>query len=697
MILPGCYNRATIVRIEQKLYFRPNLCYTLPPMARLNLQQYEAVHHTEGPLLVLAGAGSGKTQVITSRIVHLLKNKRIPPEEILAVTFTNKAAKEMQERVTAAAGKASQGMVISTFHSLAVRILRRDIRRLGYKPSFSIYTESDQSGVLRQAMRDLQLDPKQYNPDSIRWRISLAKNRLIGPDAYPKDSSDPLEAATAAVYPRYQRLLKAFNAIDFDDIIMLAVQLLETLPEVREYWQHRFRYLMVDEYQDTNACQYRLIDLLAELHGNLCVVGDDDQSIYGWRGAEVQNILSFEQQRQGCLVVKLEQNYRSTGTILAAANAVIRNNRTRSDKALWTDSDEGETIGQIVADDEESEARLVVEQLQLAQYQQRRPWRDFAILYRSNTQSRTFEEALRLEGIPYILVGGQKFFERKEVKDTLAYLAVLANPQDEASLVRIINFPRRGIGDTTMLRLNQWSLEHNTNLFNALARVAEIEGIAEGARKTVSAFHGLLRQELAALQPNQLAAQAKELFKRLGINDELHRTLGDHHQARKRIENIEQLVSALAAFEERYPNAGLSDFLERIALTEDNRRETGDEKQPQDAVTLMSLHASKGLEFPHVYLVGMEEGLLPHHRSADEDPEVAEERRLCYVGITRARERLTISRCLTRRKYGTKEERNPSRFLAELPPELLAGGRTEAGEAPPADMGTDFFARMLAE
>ena len=666
-------------------------------MARLNPQQYAAVHHTEGPLLVLAGAGSGKTQVITSRIVHLLKSKRIPPEEILAVTFTNKAAKEMQERVTAAAGKASQGMVISTFHSLAVRILRRDIRRLGYKPNFSIYTESDQSGVLRQAMRDLQLDPKQFNPDSIRWRISLAKNRLIGPDVYPKDSNDPLDSATAAVYPRYQRLLKAFNAIDFDDIIMLAVQLLETLTEVRDYWQHRFRYLMVDEYQDTNACQYRLIALLAELHGNLCVVGDDDQSIYGWRGAEIQNILSFEQQRQSCLVVKLEQNYRSTGTILAAANAVIRNNRTRSDKALWTASDEGETIGQIVAEDEESEARLVVEQLQLAQYQQRRPWRDFAILYRSNTQSRTFEEALRLEGIPYILVGGQKFFERKEVRDTLAYLAVLANPQDEASLVRIINFPRRGIGDTTMLRLNQWSMEHNTSLFNALARVAEIEGIAEGARKTVSAFYSMLQQELADLRPSRLAAQAKALFKRIGINDELYRTLGDHNQARKRIENIEQLVNALAAFEERYPKAGLTDFLERIALTEDSRREAGEDNQPQDAVTLMSLHASKGLEFPHVYLVGMEEGLLPHHRSADEDPEVAEERRLCYVGITRARERLTISRCLTRRKYGTKEERSPSRFLAELPAHLLEGDSTGSTTVVPADLGTDFFARMLSE
>ena len=666
-------------------------------MARLNPQQYEAVHHTEGPLLVLAGAGSGKTQVITSRIVHLLKNKRIPAEEILAVTFTNKAAKEMQQRVMAAAGKSAQGMVISTFHSLGVRILRRDIRRLGYKPTFSIYTESDQSGVLRQAMRDLNLDPKQYNPDSIRWRISLAKNGLIGPDSYPVNDKDLLDTATAMVYPRYQRLLKAFNAIDFDDIIMLAVQMLETLPEVRDYWQQRFRYLMVDEYQDTNACQFRLIALLAERHGNLCVVGDDDQSIYGWRGAEVQNILSFEHQRSGCRVIKLEQNYRSTGTILSAANAVIRNNRTRSDKALWTDSGDGEPIAIIVAEDEESEARQVVEQLQLAQYQQRRPWRDFAILYRSNAQSRAFEESLRMEGIPYILVGGQKFFERKEVKDTLAYLAVLANPRDEAALVRIINFPRRGIGDTTMLRLNQWSLEQSTTLFDALGRVHDIDGISEAARKAVSAFHSLLRTELASFKPVNMAAQATALFKRLGINDELHRTLGDHNQARKRMENIEQLVNALAAFEERAPGAGLTDFLERIALTEDNRRETGDEHQPQDAVTLMSLHASKGLEFPHVYLVGLEEGLLPHHRSAEEDPEVAEERRLCYVGITRAREQLTLSRCLTRRKYGTKEERFPSRFLSELPPHLMSDNTATVPTSAPADLGMDFFARMLAE
>ena len=647
---------------------------------------------------MLAGAGSGKTQVITSRIVHLLKGLKVPAENILAVTFTNKAAKEMQERVSAAAGSSSKGMIISTFHSLGVRILRHDIRHLGYKPNFSIYTESDQAGVLRQAMRDIDLDPKQFNPDSIKWRISLAKNRLTGPEEYNRNTGDPMDSATALVYSRYQLLLRAFNAIDFDDIIMLAVHLLETIKETRKYWQQRFRYLMVDEYQDTNACQLRLIHLLSETHGNLCVVGDDDQSIYGWRGAEVKNILSFEEQRPGCRVIKLEQNYRSTGTILSAANSVIRNNLTRSDKALWTASGNGDAIQIIVADDEESEARQVVEQLHLAQYQEKRLWSDFAILYRGNAQSRTFEQALQTEGIPYLLVGGMKFFERKEVKDTLAYLAVLANPDDEASLLRILNFPRRGIGDNTLLHLNQWSMEKNIGLFDSLGRVNQIEGISEAAKKAVTKFHSMLAAEMAAFRPEQMAEQSRNLFRRLGINEELYRTMDDPAQAQKRIENIEQVVNSIASFEERHPGRDLSAFIERISLLEDSRRDAGDEKESaQDAVTLMSLHASKGLEFPHVFLVGMEEGLLPHHRSIDEDPDVAEERRLCYVGITRARERLTVSRTLTRRKYGTREERFPSRFISEIPPELLEGGEAEASDKKSADMGNDFFSRMLAD
>ncbi len=451
----------------------------------------------------------------------------------------------------------------------------------------------------------------------------------------------------------------------------------------------------MDEYQDTNAGQYQLIALLARQHGNLCVVGDDDQAIYGWRGADVANILNFSHERRGCNVIKLEQNYRSTGTILAAANAVIRNNSMRSDKQLWTASGSGEPIALLVADTDDDEARLVVEQLQLAQYRNQRPWRDFAVLYRSNAQSRAYEEALRMEGIPYILVGGQKFFERKEVKDALSYLAVLANPRDEAALVRTINFPRRGIGDTTLLRLQQWSLEHSAPLFDTLGKAAEIEGLSEAARKAVTEFHSQIMQELASFSATNMAAQATALFKRLGINQELYRTIDNPVQARKRIENIEQVINALAGFEERNPGAGLAAFLERIALLEDNRRESDDDgDKQQDAVTLMSLHASKGLEFPQVFLVGLEEGLLPHHRSMDEDPEVAEERRLCYVGITRAREQLTISRCLRRRKYGTWEERTASRFLAEIPAELFEGGAAADEQAAPVDMGLDFFARM---
>lgn len=662
-------------------------------MSQLNPEQFIAVHHTEGPLLVLAGAGSGKTQVITSRIVHLLATCKIPAEQILAVTFTNKAAKEMQERVKRAAGAKAEGILISTFHSLGVRILRRDIRRLGYKPNFTIYSDSDQSGVVRQALSDLNIDTKQFQPDLVRWQISSAKNRLIAPEQYPKLSTNPLEQVTAAVYPRYQHLLRAYNAIDFDDIIMLTVRMLEELPEVRQHWQQRFSYIMVDEYQDTNAGQYKLISLLAQGHGNLCVVGDDDQAIYGWRGADIANILNFSSERASCKVVKLEQNYRSTGTILNAANTVIRNNSKRSDKALWTASGTGELISLLVADTDDEEARQVVEQLQLAQYRDKRPWKDFAILYRSNAQSRAFEEALRMEEVPYVLVGGQKFFERKEVKDSLSYLAVLANPRDEAALVRTINFPRRGIGGTSLLRLQQWSLEHNLSLYDTLGMADQIEGLSEATRKAVNGFHSMIRQELADFSSSNMAPQVTALFKRLGINQELYRTIDNPVQARKRIENIEQVINALAGFEERNPTAGLADFLERIALLEDNRRETGDD-QPQDAVTLMSLHASKGLEFPQVFLVGLEEGLLPHHRSIDEDPEVAEERRLCYVGITRAREHLTISRCLKRRKYGTWEERQPSRFLAEIPPELFEDGEAAKQEAEPVDMGIDFFARM---
>lgn len=668
-------------------------------MKQLNQQQQQAVVHTEGPLLILAGAGSGKTQVITSRITHLIRDKRIPSEHILAVTFTNKAAREMKERVLSMAGEPAKETVISTFHSLAVRMLRRDIRALGFNTNFSIYSTSDQMGILRQAMRDKDIDPKRCDPDGILWRISAAKNRLIPPREYIPDLSNPLDCAAAQVYPRYQQLLKAFNAVDFDDLIMFAVTLLQTVPGITQYWQTRFRYIMVDEYQDTNASQYLFISLLAHQHGNICVVGDDDQSIYGWRGAEVENILNFEQQHPGCRVIKLEQNYRSTGTILQAANQVIRNNVKRSDKALWTSMGQGTPIDYCTAETEEAEATQVVDQILLQQYHHKLTWSDMAILYRSNAQSRAFEERLRMERVPHIIIGSTRFYERKEVKDSIAYLRVIDNPHDEASLLRIINFPRRGIGDTTLLRLNQWSQEQNLPLFDALKRVESIDGIPETTQKAVRSFYQLLSGIIADFNPRaRLGAQVNQLFNRLRIEDELYRTLNDSSQAKKRIENIEQVINSLALFEEQNPRATLGAFLERISLMDEDQGETKDGSK-DSAVTLMSLHSSKGLEFSHVWLVGMEEGLLPHKRSAEEDPTVAEERRLCYVGITRARKQLTLSRCLSRKRYGITEECLPSRFLAEIPAELLreTGQALEPDEKKSATLAADFFSQMLGE
>jgi len=668
-------------------------------MKRLNPPQQKAVYHTEGALLILAGAGSGKTQVVTTRIVHLLKDKRVPAENILAVTFTNKAAKEMRERVSGMAGSLADGIVISTFHSLGVRILRRDIRALGFKPNFSIYSSSDQAGVLRQAMRERDIDPKVIDPDLILWKISGLKNRLISASEFKPSGDDRIELAAAAVYPRYQELLKGFNAIDFDDIIMLSVKLLNTNAAILSHWQERFRYIMVDEYQDTNASQYLMISLLAKKYGNICVVGDDDQSIYGWRGAEVQNILNFEHDYQNCTVIKLEQNYRSTSSILDAANSVIKNNPVRTDKSLWSAVGRGREIDLIVAQDEDEEASRIIETMMMEQYREKLSWSDFAILYRSNAQSRVFEEKLRMERIPCVVVGGQQFYERKEVKDAIAYLRVIDNPGDEASLLRIINFPRRGIGDTTMLRLNQWSMERDIPLFEAMQRVGEIPEMSESSKKTVKAFHSMMQEVIAGFDPRyRLGAQVNTLFNRLRIEDEIYRTLNDVSQAKKRIENIEQIVNSLAIFEEKNPRAGLSEFLERISLM-DEQESDDDKEHGKNAVTLMSLHSSKGLEFEHVYLVGMEEDLLPHKRSAEEDPTCAEERRLCYVGITRARKHLTISRCLTRRKYGSIEERHPSRFLAEIPEHLLnlTSADTATDNKDSAEIAEDFFARMLGE
>jgi superfamily I DNA/RNA helicase len=672
-------------------------------LSSLNPPQREAVKHTEGPLLVLAGAGSGKTKVITSRIGYLFQRCNVPAENILAVTFTNKAAREMQERVQGLVGKkACEGIILSTFHSLGVRILRREIGLLGYKRNFAIYSTSDQVGTIRQVMRELGIDGKKFDAEAILWKISSAKNSLLGPDRFPIRYGDELETMAAQVYPRYQSALKACNAIDFDDIIMLTVKLLQEHSDVLERWQERFRYIMVDEYQDTNPSQYLFISLLAARYKNLCVVGDDDQSIYGWRGADVEKILAFEHDYPGCRVIKLEQNYRSTGNILAAANSVIRNNVKRNDKTLWTASGPGRPIDLVVTVDDEEEATTVVERIQLESFKNKMPYSDFAILYRTNAQSRAFEEQLRFESIPYVLIGGMQFYERKEVKDALCYLKVLDNLQDEQSLLRIVNFPRRGIGDTTLLRINQWSHEQGIPLIEVFGRVGEIGDVAPAVRDRVLAFHAMLREEAERFRaPGLLAERVTRLFGRLKIDDELYRTIDDPKAARRKVENVEQIVNSLAAFEERTFGATLTTFLERVALLDEDRNQGKDKKEHgEEAVTLMSLHSSKGLEFPHVFLVGLEEEILPHGKSLSEGMSLDEERRLMYVGITRARRHLTITRCLYRKKYGKLQERLPSRFLEEIPVELLnqQNGSAAAASAPEEEekMAGDFFSRMKA-
>ncbi|MBJ6800725.1 ATP-dependent helicase [Geomonas propionica] len=672
-------------------------------LSRLNPEQLAAVKHTEGPLLVLAGAGSGKTGVITYRIAHLILHKGVPPDQILAVTFTNKAAKEMKERVEHLVGrKHCKGIVLSTFHSLGVRVLKRDIERLGYKKNFSIYSTADQVGLVRQIVREVNTDSKKYDAESIIWRISGAKNKLIPPDRFAPNPLDDIDMMAALVYPRYQSALKAFNAIDFDDIIMLTAELLQHHPPVLKHWQDRFSYIMVDEYQDTNSSQYLLVNLLAAGCKNLCVVGDDDQSIYGWRGADVGNILDFEKDFHGCRTIKLEQNYRSTGNILDAANSVIGNNKVRKAKRLWTASGQGPLIDLCIVQDDEEEATSVVERIQLERFKKDTPYSDFAILYRTNAQSRAFEEQLRFEDIPYVLVGGTQFFERKEVKDSLSYLKVIANPLDEVALLRIVNFPRRGIGDSTVIRINQWSLEKEIPLFEAFSRVGEIEGISEAIRDKVLGFHHTLLDAATDFRAEGgLAEKGKALFEKLKIEEEIFRTIDDQKAARRKVENVEQIINSMAAYEERVPQATLGGFIEKVSLMDEDRFSGKDKKDHgKDAVTLMSLHSSKGLEFPFVFLVGMEDEILPHKRAIYEDDTIDEERRLCYVGITRARQQLVMTRTLYRKKYGKLEERVPSRFLEEIPGTVLnvqqSGVVKEVTPEEAEKSAEDFFAKMKA-
>ncbi|WP_321530188.1 UvrD-helicase domain-containing protein [uncultured Desulfuromonas sp.] len=669
-------------------------------LMQLNEPQRQAVLHTEGALLVLAGAGSGKTRVITCRIGHLLE--RVPAEQIVALTFTNKAAREMRDRVVEEVGRGkAKGLTISTFHSLGVRILRQEIEQLGYKKNFSIYPTSDQLRLVRDMVQGRQLPSGgNVDPDRILWLISAAKNELVEANDYTANPRDECEVLTAEIYPRYQKSLKACNAIDFDDILLLTIRLFERFSDVLDRYRQQFRYMMVDEYQDTNHVQYHLLRLLSSAHHNLCVVGDDDQSIYGWRGAKPGNILDFGKDFPGARVIKLEQNYRSTGNILAAANALIVHNQDRHGKKLWTAGKDGADVVYRCCDDGEDEAMAVVEVIHRERFRHQYQYRDFAILYRTNGQSRAFEEQLRYENIPYVLIGGQQFFDRKEVKDALAYLKVMANPLDEVNLLRILNYPKRGIGETTAERLIQASVTGECSLWDVLHHSAGIDGIGEKAGEAIQAFIALMeRYQRRFRQPGQLVTTTQELFRELQLEEELYRQADDPKKARRRVENLHEVVNAVSSYEEREVIATLESFLEKVSLLDRDEPPRGskEEKLKQDAVVLMSLHSSKGLEFPCVFLVGMEEGSLPHSKTIEETQDVSEERRLCYVGMTRARQQLTLLGAARRKKYGKLQPREVSRFLGEIPESLIFHEKGESQAAPPEQqkaMASDFFSNI---
>ena len=640
-------------------------------LSELNPQQCEAVLHTEGPLLLLAGAGSGKTKVVTHRVAHLVGEKRVDPKHVLAVTFTNKAAREMQERVAELVGRnKAERIQVSTFHSLCCRILRAEIEQLGYKRNFSIYGTSDQQRLIKDLMHDI--DPVHgLKVDNILWKISDAKNRLLPPEKFgPFMKGDLIGEMAQAVYPEYQKSLKSYNAVDFDDLIMLVVKLFDEFPKVQEKYQDRFRYIMVDEYQDTNAAQFTLMRKLAGKWNNFCVVGDDDQSIYGWRGAEPGNILDFERHFRGAYTIKLEQNYRSTAHILNAANTVIKNNNKRKDKALWTSGGNGEKIGIVKCIDAEDEAKAVIDRIHHNRREKRMAYKDHAILVRTNAQTLVFEQELRFADIPYVLIGGQQFFDRKEVKNAIAYLRFIVNPYDEVNLLRILNYPRRGIGRTTADLLIRTSVTSKEPLWKVLRRARTINGVNSKAAEAIDKFTNLIEDHKRWFRSSgHMAATTKDLFNVIGLEDEIRREPDSRDKIDRRIENIQEVINALATYDSRDSKPTLAGFLEKVALLD--RDEPGsdskEKKLAKDAVVLMSLHSSKGLEFPHVFLPGFEEGFLPHKKSVSETFDVDEERRLCYVGITRAREKLTILHADGRMKYGKTEPRELSRFLAEIP------------------------------
>lgn len=635
-------------------------------LAGLNPQQKEAVKTTEGPLLVVAGAGSGKTSVLTRRIAYLVEEKQVLPWNILAITFTNKAASEMREREQKLLGPAANDIWMSTFHALCVRILRRDSDKIGYGRNFSIADSAEQLTLVKHIEKELNINPKMYEPRGILSAISNAKNDLLTPQAFEDSAASPFEKMAAKVYHEYQKRLKHDQIMDFDDLIMQTLVLFKKDPEVLHYYQNKFRYMLVDEYQDTNQAQYELCHELAAQYKNICVVGDADQSIYGWRGANMENIMNFENDYRdtGVQTVKLEQNYRSTGHILSAANAVIDNNRNRKKKNLWTDQGDGEKITYYRAQSGDDEAHFIISKIQEEVDDNNRSYKDFAVLYRTNAQSRTVEEAFVKSNVPYQIVGGHKFYDRKEIMDIMAYLKLVANPNDSMSFNRIINTPKRGIGRVSVDKFMDVAQGNNLSLIDAFKHI-NISGISTRAAAKMSDFGAKLRDAIEYAKDHSVTGLTEKILQDFGYTDALK---AEHTiEAETRLENLDEFLSVTKRFDDQYEpeeddaNA-LSDFLAEVSLLSDQ----DDLENNDDQVALMTLHAAKGLEFPVVFLVGMEDGLFPLSRALLEDDQLEEERRLAYVGITRAKEKLFLTNAYSRMMFGRMQNNPPSRFLEEI-------------------------------
>lgn len=633
--------------------------------AGLNPEQKKAVEHTEGPLLILAGAGSGKTRVLTYRMAYLMKNNGVSPRNILAITFTNKAAQEMKGRIERLLGFEASNLWVSTFHSACVRILRMEAGKLGFDSNFVIYDSSDQQTLIKNCLKELNIDDKKFPPRAMAALISDAKNRLIDVTAFKKKVSDYYEEVGAKVYELYQRKLTENNALDFDDLIMKTVALFEHYEQVLDYYQERFQYIMVDEYQDTNHAQYKLIKLLAAKYRNLCVVGDDDQSVYGWRGADIQNILDFERDYPEAEVIKLERNYRSTKNILEAANHVVRCNLGRKEKTLWTDRDEGALPKFFRAKDQYQEAYYIAERIYRTHLDQDKPYRDFAVLYRTNAQSRVIEEVFIKNGIPYTIVGGLKFYDRKEIKDILAYLRVISNPADSISLQRIINVPKRGIGDTSMGKIADYARVQGITDRQALAVVDQIPGLTARTTRPVREFVQLMEGFEQKAETMSVTELVENILSQTGYTRELE--ADKSIEAQTRLENIKEFLSVTKEFDRKNEDNRLEDFLAEVSLISD----VDQYSDSSDAVVLMTLHSAKGLEFPVVFIAGMEEGIFPHSRTLLDNNELEEERRLCYVGITRAKEQLYLTAAWERNLYGNTMYNPISRFIEEIPESLI--------------------------